>query len=284
MRTLLVLLLLVIATVPGNAQLGGSRPDPRIVSPAYATNLTVVGRVVDSEGNYAAKYPVTVSVEGVDGQVGKQTTVFTTCYGDFDVYWELADVSDRWTVRLATGGLTFEQAVDVVHRRNDFAIQLDRTIVGPPESDASCYGSWIFSKTRETFAGQLLEPSPPYKGAKGQTLVAKPLNGVLVTPKWVKPDGTVEYPKNPVYTNEQGAYKYSLFTPVGSPPPAGYVLVWFENDPAKVTNVTLGSEPTHYYVVSQPPVKVTPPLHDTPGLAAAAALAALALVAVARRR
>ena len=283
MRTLLVLAILLMSTASSAAQLGGQHPDPRIVSPPYATTYSVVGRVVDADGNYAAKYPVTVSVEGVDGQVGKATTVLTTCYGDFDVYWELADVSDRWTVRLTTGGKTLEQAVDVVHRRSDFAVQVDRALPEPPESDTNCRSSWIYSHNRETFAGQLLDPTPPYKGEKGNKLVAKPKNGVLVTPKWVKPDGSVEYPKVPVYTNEQGAYKYSLTNEIGGPPPAGYVLVWFEDDPSVVTNVTLGN-PTHYNVVSRPPVRVTPPLHDTPAPAAAAALAALLVVAVAWRR
>lgn len=282
MRTLFVLATLVILTAPALAQLE-QHPDPRTRSARYDLAYSVLGRVIDADGNYAAKYPVTAEVIGRDGPVGKATTVLTNCFGDFDVYWGLYNVSDRWTVKLTTGGQSREQGVDPVHRRNDFAVQLDRSLPEPPESDPNCRGSWGHSKNRETFTGQLLKPTPPYKGPADNTLYAEPQNGVLVTLKWVKPDGTIQYPNIPLYTNEEGAYKHSFTNEVGGPPPAGYVLVWFADDPSQVTNVTLG-DPMHYHVVSRPAARPPPPPNGAPDVGVVGALAAVAVALLAARR
>lgn len=280
MRALAVVLLLLVPALLADAQAPATTPDPRTQSPRYDLTFSVVGKVVDADGRTASRFPVTVEVEGPRGAVAKPVTVVATCFGEFDAYWPIYNLSDRLTVKVTAGGLSFSQPVDVLHRRNDFAIQLDRTLEKPTE--AQCASAWDLSDHRATFVGQFLRETPPYRGPADNELRAEPIEGQLVTLRWVDPAGRVSFPQFPVYTNEEGVYKYAFTNAVDGPEIAGYVQVWFD-DPTDTTNVTL-EDGVRYHVVSRPEVRPPRPAFDSPAPAVASVALAVALALALRRR
>lgn len=272
-------LLAALAVLPVAASQGVPGWLGATITADYDVDYTIIGRLEDADGYGVASHPITVGVDGPNGPVVKPLELLTNCWGDFDAIWPLHNLTDRYTAKITVDGQDYTQAVDIVHRRNDFAVRLDRS----SQPSSMCEkDEWNVSRTRLTVLGQVLRASPPYLGPKGNTLYADPVPGVPVNIRYdPKAGGTSLATRE--FANEYGSYRFSFLNLTF--PVEGTISVLFEDDFSRTFNETVEADHPKYYVVSRPEVVAQPPRGSpAPGWAFAALAAAGAALLLARRR
>ncbi|HLE95876.1 MAG TPA: hypothetical protein VI997_00765 [Candidatus Thermoplasmatota archaeon] len=245
----------------------------------YDVDYTIIGRLEDADGHGMAYHAVTVGVDGPNGAVVKPLDLLTNCWGDFDAIWPLHNLTDRYTAKVTVDGQPYTQAVDVVHRRNDFAIRSDRSAGPSPECEQD---EWSVSATRLTVVGQVLKASAPYEGPMGNTLYADPVPGVPVNIRYDPEAGGTSLVTRE-FANEYGAFRFSFLNL--TLPVEGRLAVLFEDDFSQTFNETVEEDHAKYYVLSRPPAHALAP-RGSPGPTWALFLvgAAVAASLLARRR